>query len=473
MSADRPISRRQLLAAAAATPLIASVACRAAGDPASEPDAQAAPPRLPKHIVVLVSDDHSRVDLGCYGNRDCHTPNLDRLAAEGARFECGYSVVGVCKPSRSAMYTGLYPHRNGATGFKPVRSDVATWCELLRPEVCATGMLGKLNVKPLEKFRFESWVRPKKLEDTREAEVVAAALRTMIEGFAGRRMALVINLKDPHRPFRGPLQDPSDPAAPVPHVAEKLTLPAKFADTPETREELAQYYDVIWRLDRTVGRVLDVLEETGVAQDALIVMTSDNGQPFPFAKTSLYEAGINVPFLVRWPGVVAPGTVSRALVSLVDLLPTALEAFGLSAPEPLDGRSLLPLLRGETQTLRETFVGEHTEHLVGEPNPSRSIRDERFKYIRNYPVAGEFANNVLDFSLTWRSWVKLAKDDPELRERMLRFVRRPPEELYDLADDPAEARNLADDPAQAATLERLRAELDEWMRATGDPLSAP
>jgi N-sulfoglucosamine sulfohydrolase len=465
------MSRRELLAAAAATPLLG---CALSPREVQTPLAQSPleHPRKPKHLILLVSDDHSRTDLGCYGNRDCHTPNLDRFAAQGMRFERGYTVVGVCKPSRSALYTGLYPHRNGATGFKPVDANVATWCELLKPDVCATGMIGKLNVKPIEKFGFERWVRPKRVGDARAPDPMAEALREMITSFGDRRLAIVVNLKDPHRPFREPLRDPSDPSAPIPHDPAKLTLPPSFADTPEARAELAAYYDFVWRLDKTVGRLLAVLEETGIAQDSLVVMTSDNGQPFPFAKTTLYEAGINLPFLARWPGGTSPGSTSRAFVSLVDLLPTALDVFGVAHDGPLDGASLLPLLRGEVASVREHFVGEHNEHLVGKPTPARSLRTERYKYIRNFAVDGEFTNNVLDHSATWRSWVREAKSDPGLRERMRRLINRPPEELYDLAADPYELVELSGSVEHGAALEECRAKLEAWMKSSGDPLAA-
>lgn len=473
MKSSNSISRRELLAAAAATPMIATLSCAVprAKEQTNASAIVVAPPKVPKHLIVLVSDDQSRFDVGCYGNRDCHTPRIDRFAAQGARFERGYTVVGVCKPSRSALYTGLYPHKNGATGFKPVDPNVATWCELLKPEVCATGMIGKLNVKPIAKFQFERWVRPKLIGDARSTEPVAEALREMIQAFGERRMAIIVNLKDPHRPFREPLHDPDDPTAPIPHDPTKLSVPATLFDTPETRAELAQYYDVVWRLDKTVGALLDVIDQSGIASDTLVVMTSDNGQPFPFAKTTLYEAGLNVPFLVRWPGVVAPGSVNSAFVNLTDLLPTALDIFGLRSERALDGQSLLPLLRGESAAVRDVFVGQHTEHLVGQPMPARSLRDERFKYIRNFELQGEFANNVLDHSATWRSWTKAAKDDPALRARMKSLLNRPAEELYDLVADPHELVNLAGREEHSATLAAMRARLKQWMKAEQDPLA--
>lgn len=464
-SAADALSRRELLAAVGA----ASLAACAAPSSGRPEKASEAPRRRPRHVFVLVSDDQSRFDCGCYGNVDVHTPNIDKLAAAGARFERGYAPVGVCKPARSAMYTGLLPHKNGATGFNPVHPDVATWTELLTPQLCATGMIGKLNVKPLEKFVFERWVRPKKVADTRDPHTLRTALSEMLDAFEGRRMALVINLKDPHRPFRGPFDDPDLPDEPVPHDPNALRVPPHLFDTPETRQELAAYYDAIWRLDRNVGGVLEELDARDLARDSLVLFVSDNGQPFPFAKTTLYEAGLNLPFLARWPGVLAPGSVRSEFVSLIDILPTAVDAFEARAPSHFDGRSLLPLLSGEPYEPHPFVVGEHTEHLVGEPTPSRSLREERFKYILNIAPDENFANNVLDHSLTWRSWIKAAKSDDALRERMRRLVNRPPEELYDLEADPYELVNLAESADHASRLEAMRGRLADWMRREGDP----
>lgn len=459
------LSRRELLAALG----VASLAACAA--PSANDDAQSsAPPRkTPRHLFVIVADDLSRIDLGCYGNRDVHTPHIDSIAAQGVRFERAYTPVGVCKPSRSALYTGLMPHKNGALGFQPIRDGAPTWPELLRPELCATGMLGKLNTAPVPRFAFEHWMRPKELADTRDPQVVRAAFGATLERFDGRRMAVVVNLKDPHRPFRGPFADPDAPNQPVPHDPAKLTLPPHLFDTRETREELAQYYDAIWRLDRTVGALLAELDARGLAEDSLVVFTSDNGQGFPFAKTTLYEAGINLPFLVRWPAALKAGGVRREFVSLIDLLPTALEMFGVEYAGPLDGRSLLPLFAEVAPAWRTSIVGMHTLHRVGPETPSRSLRDERWKFILNLPVDGEFHSNVMSFSLAWKSWIAVARENPELRARMERFVRRPPEELYDLEADPFELVNLAENAQFQAQREAMKSQLLEWMRREGDP----
>ncbi len=462
-------TRRELLAAAGAVSVVACAgpAADAAADDSGAPPAREA--ARPEHLFVFVSDDHSAIDVGCYGNADVHTPSIDRLAREGVRFANGYTPVGVCKPSRSALYTGLMPHKNGALGFDPVRPEVATWPELLRAPRCASGMIGKLNTKPVERFEFERWVRPKRVGDTREVAAMKRAFEELIEAFAGRRMAIVVNLKDPHRPFRGPFEDPAYVGAPVPHDPKALSLPAHLYDTPQTRRELASYYDAIWRLDRNLGALLEVLDERALARNSLVVFTSDNGQPFPFAKTTLYEAGIRLPFVARWPAAAPAGVVDERFVSLIDLLPTAADAFGVEPAPNFDGRSLLPLLRGEQAPWREFIVGQHTQHLVGEPTPARSLRLGRFKFILNIAPDEEFANNVLDHSDTWRSWIAASREDAALRERMKRLVRRPPEELYDLESDPRELVNLAGDPAHAEMLAAMRARLVEWMRREGDP----
>lgn len=465
---DAAWTRRELLAAVGAASLAACSTTRGDSSQARGEGARREAAR-PRHLFLFVSDDHSAIDVGCYGNRDVHTPNIDRLAFEGLRFENGYTPVGICKPSRSALYTGLMPHRNGALGFGPVRAEAPTWPELLKPELCATGMIGKLNTKPVERFSFERWVRPNRVADTREVAAMRLAFEELLDAFAGRRMAIVVNLKDPHRPFRGPFDDPGYAGAPVPHDPATLSLPPHLYDTPETRAELAAYYDAIWRLDRNLGAMLDVLDARELTHDSLVVFTSDNGQPFPFAKTTLYEAGIRLPFLARWPAAAAAGSVREEFVSLIDLLPTAAETFAVSPAADFDGRSLLPLLRGEASPWRESIVGQHTQHLVGEPAPSRSLRVGRFKYILNIKPDESFANNVLDHSTTWKSWMQAAKEQPALRERMLRLIHRPAEELYDLQADRFELSNLAGDVAHAATLARMRTQLVDWMRREGDP----
>jgi N-sulfoglucosamine sulfohydrolase len=453
------LRRRDVLKAAAATPLL--YACLFdTRRPRDE--------GRPRDILLIVSDDQSRCDLGCYGNPACTTPNLDRLAAEGRRFHCAYTPVSLCLPARASLYTGLYPHKHGATGFVAVREGVKTWPTWLAGGL-ATGMVGKLNVLPPEQFPFEFLSRSGPLNKAgRSPARFEELFAEFLEDVGERRFAAVVNLRDPHRPFEEDRFQGELTLPPARHAPEDAWVPPSLWDTPETRAELADYYGALERLDETAGRILRLLEGSGRAREALVVFTSDNGMPFPFAKSTLYEAGINLPFLVRWPGVVEPGSECDAFVSLVDLLPTALDVAGMP-PGELDGRSLLPLLRGELGAVREQVVGAIDELLAQEPTPLRSIRERRYKYIRNFRPEVEFANNVLEHSATWASWEAAARDEPELSRRMQLLRRRPSEELYDLELDPWELENLADRPERAADKARLRAALREWMQREGDP----
>jgi N-sulfoglucosamine sulfohydrolase len=459
MSSNAVPSRRELLKLASALPLAVTVACASSPEKAKSDAA----PRKPRNLLVIVSDDQSARDSGCYGNSQCRTPRIDRLAGEGLRFERAYSAVAVCQPSRSSIYTGLYPHHNGATGFGPIRDDVATWPELLNAAGVATALIGKLDVDPASKFPFEFLVKANEMQSRRAPGAFEAQFRRFLATVGARRFAAVITPHDPHRPF-----DEEAPATPS-LAPEDVRVPKWLWDTPGTRLELAQYYDCIARLDETVARVLAALDEHGALDDTLIVFTSDNGAAFPFAKSTLYEAGVRMPLIVRGPGV-ARGATSAAFVSLVDLLPTALELFDVAPVHALDGMSLLPLLRGESATTRPSIVTAHTGNLGGDDYPCRAIRGERFKYIRNFKADEPFVNNVVGHTLTWESGEELAARDPQVHRRMQSFLYRPTDELYDLSADPDELANLAGDPRFDATLADCRAQLRAWMASAGDPL---
>ena len=456
-----------MLKAAALAPVLATVACSADGKQhASSPAAPATSKRKPRNLLVILSDDQSKHDLGVYGNRDCKTPHLDRLASEGLRCERAYTAVAVCQPSRSALYTGLFPHANGATGFGPIRGDVATWPELLNQAGVATALIGKLDVDPIEKFPFEFLVKAKDMPSRRSPAVFEENFREFLGRVGERRFAAVIALVDPHRPFEE--EAPAKPSTPL----DQVIVPAFLWDTEGTRLELAQYYDCVARLDDSAGRLLALLDERGLRGDTLVIFTSDNGASFPFAKSTLYEAGVNMPFVANCPGFVERGRASDEYISLVDVLPTALDLFDIAPPSKLQGLSLLPLLRGEKVHLRDSIVTTHTGNLGGDDYPVRSIREERFKYIRNFAADRPFVNNTVGHTATWTSGEEHSAFDAALAARMKSLLYRPIDELYDLQNDPCELKNLASDATQSATLARLQAQLRKWMTDFGDPLLA-
>lgn len=403
-------------------------------------------------LLLLVSDDQGTV-LGCYGAEDVQTPRLDALASGGRRFRRAYAPSGVCTPSRSSIYTGLMPAHHGASGFGPVRDGVPLWGDLLGAAGYRTGLIGKVGAKPLRRFSFDFISRSdREDEGARSLEWHVEQLEAFLEEDDGRPWALVVNFRDSHWPF------PTDGApfqeAPLPpHDPASVRVPAELVDTPAVRAELARYHDGLRRMDATVGAMLDRL---GRPHDGLVgFFTSDNGPPFPLAKTTLYEAGIHMPLLAFGAGV-QPG-VDDHLVSLIDLLPTFLELAGTAPGDRFDGRSLVPLLAGEDPVgWRSAVFGTHDAHRVEPVIPCRSVRFGDWKYVRTWGEGLRFENGVMLTSDTWPEMVRAAELDPGVRARVLRLQHRPAEELYDLSVDPRELVNLVGSPEAAGALSEGR-----------------
>ena len=244
-------------------------------------------------------------------------------------------------------------------------------------------------------------------------------------------------------------------------------------DTPETRAWRAKYAAAVTRADTDLGLVLDAVQAT-LPKETCILFSADHGAQWPFGKWNLYESGVAVPLIVSWPGVVKPGTRSDAMVQWIDLLPTLLEAAGGKAPADLDGRSFLPVLRGQTTKHRDRIFTTHANDNRFNVYPARAVRDDRWKYIRNLHPEFAFTTHIdlvagrLGQRAFFSTWETAAKSDPQAAAILKRYHARPAEELYDLTADPAEQRNLAADPQHAAKLAALRSALDAWMKSQGD-----
>lgn len=422
------------------------------------------------NLLLLVSDDQGTV-LGCYGTPGVQTPELDALAANGTRFTRAYAPSAVCTPSRSSIYTGLMPAQHGATGFQAVNEGVTLWGEHFARAGYRTGLIGKIGAKPVKRFAFDFIARSDKDDvDARSLPWHVKELDAFLGEDDGRPWVLVVNFRDSHWPF------PTDGApygtgAVVPHPAAAVTIPGTLLDAPEVRAEVARFYDGLRRMDATVGAMVRRLAERGDGANTVGMFTSDNGPPFPFAKTTLYEAGIHMP-LIAWGAGVQAGATRDELVSLVDVLPTFLDLAGDSGGGAFDGRSMAALLRGENATAppwRSAIFATHDTHRVEPDIPSRSVRFDDWKYIRTWPEGRLFANLVMHTSETWRAMVAAAdRGDEAVAARLTRFVQRPEEELFDLAADPFELNNLAGTPEHAEVLRRAR----EWMEQT-DWVSPP
>lgn len=426
----------------------------------------------PPNVLLIVSEDNGP-ELGAYGDPYARTPHLDQLAAEGVRFDRAYVAQAGCSPSRAAFLTGLYPHQNGQVGLATWRYrmfDDATpnMASLLKSAGYRTGMIGKLHVNPEEAFPFDfravegANFKRERLDD------YAADARRFIEVDEGP-FFLSVNYPDAHRPFLRQVDGlPREPLGP-----EQVRTPAYMGvDTPETRTQAADYYNSIERLDALVGELLRELDESGRAERTLVIYLGDHGADLLRGKRTSYEGGVRVPLIIRWPGHAEVGAVRRELVSLVDLLPTLLEAAGVEAPDGLFGRSLIDLLEAQPEKWRRYLFTEFHVHSNHNYYPQRTVRDERFKLIRN--LMPDEVNPGADFTVdrffggdAFRG--ALMAEAAEVRAAYER-MRRPPEfELYDLEADPYEFKNLAGNEAHGADLTRLQEALETWRRETDDP----
>ncbi len=426
----------------------------------------------PRNVVLIVADDLGR-DLGCYGNTAIQTPNLDALAKKGTRFSRAYATVASCSPSRASIYTGLFTHQNGQYGLQhgPHHQEAYAWVQglpaLLRAAGYFTGIIGKVHVGPASVYQFD-----RELTKTKGRNV--ATFAQLAREFLGQRgqkpFFLIVGYQDPHRAGKGFGNEPfaQDPKE-TRYDPAKVLVPYHLPDQPEVRQELAEYYQSASRMDRGVGLILDVLREAGVLDDTLVIFISDNGIPFPGAKTTLYAAGVHLPLLVTGPGL-PKGHVNRGLVSYVDLTPTILDWAKAAGPKyKLPGRSFLPAIAQENPQGWDTVFGSHQFHEITMMYPMRSIVTPKYKLIvnlipqPNYPLSSDLWG-----SASWQGILK--RGDKMLGQRSVAaFLQRPREELYDLDSDPHELKNLAADPACAAVLADLRQRLRAWQKETNDP----
>ena len=409
--------------------------------------------------VLIVSEDNGP-ELGCYGDPYAHTPNLDRLAAEGVRFENAFVPYSVCSPSRACFLTGLYPHQNGQIGlathkFAMYRENTPNFASMLKKHGYRTGLIGKLHVNPESAFPFDFRAIPgANFNRTKSvADYAAEAARFLAEA-QDVPWFLSVNFPDAHLPFLRQANGlPADPLS----ADDVKPMPWIGVDTARLREQVANYYNCLARLDHGVGLLLAELERTGRADNTIVFYIGDHGAQFPRGKGTVYEGALRVPLIVRWPKVATAGQVRHELVSTVDLLPTALRAAGIEAPQNLPGRELQPLLTGAKATnWRQYIFGFTTGSFPRACFVQHSIRDQRYKLISS-PRPGTAnldAGTYLDeshphFVISGATGADDGRDRAHVARRFDRWSRPPRYELYDLRR-PYEWHDLADDPATRA-----------------------
>ncbi len=450
------------------------------------------------NILFLLSDDHSYPYLGCYGNPDVRTPNLDRLASEGLRFDRMFVSCPQCVPSRAALMTGRSPVAVRMVRFtSPLPPDVVALPDLLRDRGgYFTGVAGrsyhldgpasggKRAAPELGRVMDEHGLRTftKRVDYVEKGGAMTnfgdKLAQFLAAAPAGKPWFFWLGFSDPHHPWetagkRGAL----DPA--------KLALPPHLPDLPEVRGDLARYLAEIEHLDADVQSVLDELDRRGLTKNTIVVFMGDNGMALPHGKGALHDPGINVPLLVRWPGVVAAGGATRALISGEDFAPTMLEAAGVAVPNDMSGVSFVKLLRGEEFTGRKFVFAERGPHGGDggmKPDVSastfdlaRCVRSERFKLIYNCTPHGAVAPVDSRNDPGWLA-MTAAHAAGRLAPPFVKAYFTTPRstfELYDLDADPGELRNLADDPQYRDVATELKRALTEKMVLDWDFLPTP
>lgn len=430
------------------------------------------------NVLVVMTDDHSVPHVGCYGNKDIITPNFDKLAAEGMRFDRMYVTCPQCVPSRASYFTGRSPVAIGMSRFSaPLPREVKTYPEHLKAAGYYTGVCGRTyhmdgaatspeSKEVLQKYHLQTF--PDRLDYVRSSNQgkAFAEMQEFLDQAkaAAKPWYLQLCFNDPHRPLdRNEYSARYDPA--------KLTLPAHYPDTPGVRDDFARYYGEITRADELFGKILAELERRGYAQNTIVAFMGDNGCSQFRGKGTLYEYGVHVPMIIRWPGAVKAGSTTDQLISGEDLAPTILEAAGVAVPPEMTGKSFLKVLRGEPAEGRTYVFAERGAHGSGLPTNSaafdigRLVEGKRYKLIYNaewqipyWPV--DFAGDEF-----WKDLVK-QNQEGKLTSQMSQLYfspTRPMFELYDLEKDPNEFTNLAGRPEVAAVEKELKAAMQEWM----------
>ncbi|MCE7066640.1 sulfatase [Dyadobacter sp. CY326] len=419
------------------------------------------------NVVIIMADDLDSRQLSCYGGQNLKTTHIDKLAAEGLKFNNMYASEAMCVPTRASLFTGLYPVRHGSfQNHKPVYDHLKSVGHYLADLGYRVGLTGKDHVtKPKSVFPFDiiegfepNCVSPTddyKLDDVKQYITASE-----------QPYCLFVMSINPHTPWTSGDSTEFD--------KDKLKLPADWVDTPVTRRQYVKYLAEVRRLDDQVGDITNLLRETGQDKNTIVIFLGEQGAQFPGAKWNLWDSGQKSSMIVKWPGKVKASTQTGAIVQYEDITPTLIDIAGGQAIAGLDGKSFVPVLSGKSNAARKYAFGIHNNIPEGDPYPIRSIRDVRYKLIVNLTPDKQYYNRFMmnrdkpDRNTVWFSWVEKAQTDSVSKKILNRFTNRPPIEFYDTQQDPFESKNLANDPAYKQIIAKLKQELDAWMKQQGD-----
>jgi len=407
------------------------------------------------NIVLIIGDDISFNDFGCYGHPHIRTPHVDKLAADGLRFTNAYLTTSQCSPTRCSLITGRYPHNTGAPELHTdLPEGQVMFPALLKQSGYYTLAAGKWHLGEYARSAFDKVVGG----GTGGEELWLESLQQRPKD---KPFFMWLASYDAHRSWA-----PDQHAQP--HTPEDAVIPPFMIDTPDARKDLASYYDEIQRLDRCTGEIVSELKKQGVFENTIIIFMADNGRPFPRCKTRLYDSGIKTPLVIHWPDGLKPsGKVSQSLVSSIDIAPTILELADIKSPPSFQGVSMTPLLAEPRSSIRKYAFAEHNWHV--QVAHERMVRRGDYVYIRN---AHPQLPQIISLKSTHPNLDhlrELAKTGKLTAAQMDPFLHpRPSEELFHINEDPHQLKNLAGNPERRQILQEMRKLMDQWQRETGD-----
>lgn len=480
-------------------------------------------PAAERNIIFFITDDESPT-LGCYGDKTARTPNIDAVAADGAVFLNAFATTASCAASRSVVMSGLHNHRNGMYGHQHSFHKFSSWhnvVSLALPRVLAnegyrTAQIGKYHVAPEEVYHYETYIKG----NGRNALSMANAAKDFITDKSDDRpFFLYFATSDPHR---GGGKDETAESKLKPDLfgnkpnkgshegveeeffaLDEVTIPHFLSDTRETREELAHYYQSCARIDKGVGRLVEILKEAGLYDKTLIVFTADHGMAFAGGKTTVYEGGLRVPFVVRNPYEKNRGVKLNGMISHIDITPSLLDFAGGLDPKTngpkkwvdpnkywkdkpyaakenrgprkedfrsYHGKSWIPILGKPDAEHWETVFASHTFHEIQMYYPMRVVRDKNYKLIWNiaHGLPYPFASDLWAAS-SWQAQFQKSLDAPYGQKTVGEYINRPKFELYDISKDPHESNNLASDPEYAKILAKYQEKIKAHQEKFDDP----
>lgn len=406
------------------------------------------------NIILIIGDDISVGDFGCYGHPHIRTPNVDKLAANGMRLTNAYLTTSQCSPTRCSIITGRYPHNTGAPELHTaLPKGQVMFPAILKKAGYYTAAAGKWHMGNYAKSAFDKIVDSAPGGEERWVQCLQQRPKdkSFFMWFAS------------HDAHRGWSRDKNA----EPHTPEDAAIPPYLIDTPAVRKDMAKYYDEVQRLDRYTGSVVSELNKQGILEETCIIFMADNGRPFPRCKTRLYDSGIKTPFVIHWPeGIQHQAEVCDSLISVIDIAPTILELAGLKPPNTFQGVSMAPILADPKTFIRKYVFAEHNWH--GQIAHERMMRHKDYVYIRNaHPQLPQICG--LDAQCPQKELRKLAKEGKLTPAQMDPLLEpRPTEELFNVSADPHQIQNIAGDPRHRKVLVDLRKLMDEWQSRTGD-----